>query len=79
MSTNTNSCPRSVDGFVHQLRNVRHSCQRARDLLGYQPPVSFRGSMDVFCDWYRRTHGFESSDWSLLRELYPPRSVVANS
>lgn len=64
---------------AHQLRKVRHSCQRAHDLLGYQPPVRFAQSMDVFCDWYRRTHGFGSSDWSLLRELYPPRNVFANS
>lgn len=64
---------------AHQLRDVRHSCQRARDVLGYEPPLRFRDSIDGFCDWYRATHGFGSNDWSLLRELYPPRCVVPSS
>lgn len=54
-----------------QLREVRYSCTRARDVLGYQPPVSFGQSMDAFCRWYTDVFGLNSEWWPLLKQLYP--------
>jgi hypothetical protein len=52
-----------------QLRGVRHSCQRAREVLGYRPLLTFEESMRVYRDWYRRMLGHGSPEWELVREL----------
>lgn len=55
----------------HQLRNLVPSTERARDLLGYAPPLSFAQSMAMFRAWYRQAHGYDDPAWALLRLLYP--------
>lgn len=54
----------------HQLRNVMHSIDRAREYLGYAPVIDFPTSMERYRSWYRNTHGYGGSMWPLLRELY---------
>lgn len=54
----------------HQLRGVRHSIDKARRILDYNPPYSFEASMRAFEAWYRTSHGFDTPAWSLWRELY---------
>jgi len=53
-----------------QLRDVRHSCARAREILGYEPAYTFAESMDIFAEWYRQMQGMDSPSWPLLRELH---------
>ena len=55
---------------AQQLREVRHSNDRAERLLGFKPPVSFRQSMADFRAWYRRMHGMDTAFWSISRHLY---------
>jgi nucleoside-diphosphate-sugar epimerase len=55
---------------AQQLREVRHSTQRAAKLLGYSPPISFERSMADFRDWYRAMHGIDGRYWALSRHLY---------
>ena len=52
-----------------QLRAVRHSCEAAKSVLGYQPALSFAESMDAFLLWYRVTHGSEGDSWPALVQL----------
>jgi len=53
-----------------QLREGRHSIEKARRELGYSPAVSYAKSMDNFKTWYRRLHGLDGEFEKLLRELY---------
>ena len=68
----TGSCPSwSAQLVTHQLRKVRHSCDRCKSQLGYMPPLTFDGSMTDFRRWYEVLCGSGSKSWPLLRELYP--------
>ncbi len=60
----------SIPLIRQQLREVRYSCTRARDILGYKPPIAFDQSMDAFCRWYREAFGLNSEWWPLLKQLY---------
>lgn len=55
---------------AQQLRNVRHQILRAREVLDYEPPVSFAQSMADFRAWYRAFHGQDSSYWPIASYLY---------
>lgn len=55
---------------AQQLRDVRPSCARARDEMGYSPPVTGRQSIDAFVNWYRMSHGLETEFGDLLLHLY---------
>jgi nucleoside-diphosphate-sugar epimerase len=55
---------------AQQLRGVRHSSARARELLGYVPPHSFEESVSAFGRWYRWHHGFDGPFPDLVRELF---------
>jgi nucleoside-diphosphate-sugar epimerase len=52
-----------------QLRNVHHHIDRARELLGYKPVLSFQASMARFRTWYEVTHGYGEDFWPLARAL----------
>lgn len=52
-----------------QLRGVKHQCERARRVLGYEPPHSFARSLDAFRSWYAALHGFGDRYWALARQL----------
>ena len=52
-----------------QLRGVTHRIDRARDVLGYSPQLSFDESMSRFRQWYAATHGFGSAYWPLATLL----------
>lgn len=54
----------------HQLREGRHSIEKARAELGYIPEVSYQQSMQNFQTWYRRLHGLDGEFAELLRQLY---------
>ena len=53
----------------HQLRRVRHLNDKARETLGYEPPVSFDDSMSAFANWYEILYGFRGPSAALLAEL----------
>jgi len=55
---------------AQQLREVRHRNERAEQLLGFRPPVSFRQSMADFRMWYRKMHGMDTPFWRISRHLY---------
>lgn len=52
-----------------QLRGVRHSCARAKAMLGYVPQYTFADSMRAFSAWYRDANGMATPWWPLLRLL----------
>lgn len=52
-----------------QLRGVWHRIDRAREVLGYEPPLSFAESMARFRLWYGAMHGFGEEYWPLVRTL----------
>jgi nucleoside-diphosphate-sugar epimerase len=52
-----------------QLRGVRHSCELAKQRLGYTPLYTVAQSMRAFQNWYRASHGMDTSVWPLLRQL----------
>jgi nucleoside-diphosphate-sugar epimerase len=54
-----------------QVRRVRHSTDRAHEVLGYKPVLSTAESLSQFCTWCREFHGYGGEYWPLLRELYP--------
>lgn len=54
---------------VMQLRGVTHRIDRAREVLGYRPPLSFHDSMARFCLWYAAMHGFGAGYWPLAKLL----------
>jgi nucleoside-diphosphate-sugar epimerase len=54
----------------HQLRDVRHSIDKARRELGYRPRYSYRESMDAFMLWYRQMHALDSQYVQLYQQLY---------
>jgi nucleoside-diphosphate-sugar epimerase len=54
---------------AQQLRGVKHSCAKAKKIMGYQPVVSFADSMEAFRRWYQTTHHMNSAYWDLLKRL----------
>jgi nucleoside-diphosphate-sugar epimerase len=70
-SAGVSSAAPSLSRLVgHQLRGVRHRCDRARQELGYRPEITFAESMASFCRWYEAYCGFGGDEWRLLSELY---------
>lgn len=55
---------------AQQLREVLHSPERARQLLGFEPPIGWRQSMVDFREWYRSAFGLGGDSWELARHLY---------
>ncbi len=55
-----------------QLRNAYYSCDRGREILGYEPVVSFTESSDAFRRWYQAHSGFGTDNWNLVSDLYSP-------
>jgi nucleoside-diphosphate-sugar epimerase len=53
-----------------QLRDVQHSCELAKQQLGYKPVYSVAESMEAFRKWYRAHHGMDGPAWPLLRQLH---------
>ena len=54
---------------LQQLRGIRHSCSRAKTLLGYRPLYSGAESNRAFSRWYRDQHGMDTAMWPLLQQL----------
>jgi nucleoside-diphosphate-sugar epimerase len=52
-----------------QLRDVRHSCERARNILKYRPVFSTAQSLDAFGRWYRQMYGLDEPCRELLSYL----------
>lgn len=52
-----------------QLRNVRHSTERAKAELGYLPEVDFDDSMKSFESWFSSVHQFGTPYWELARRI----------
>ncbi|MHC4134106.1 MAG: NAD-dependent epimerase/dehydratase family protein [Planctomycetota bacterium] len=61
--------PVDVRMIETQLREVRHKCIKAREVLKYDPPHSFAESMRIFGAWYRACQGMDLEAWPLIREL----------
>lgn len=55
---------------AQQLREVRHLNERAEQMLGFKPPVSFKQSMADFRAWHRKMHGMDTPFWPISRHLY---------
>lgn len=55
-----------------QLRGVKHSCARAREVLGYEPLHTFAESMRIYRAWYGRMLGHGTPEWDLVKELKAP-------
>lgn len=55
--------------LLHQLRGVRHRIEKARRVLGYQPPYDFDASMGAFAAWYETIQGYNQDGWPLYEEL----------
>lgn len=55
---------------AHQLRGVRHRCDRARQELGYRPELTFAQSTAEFRRWYEAYCGFGADEWPLLWQLH---------
>ncbi len=53
-----------------QLRGVVHSCELAKQRIGYKPVFSVDESMEAFRNWYRLEHGMNTPAWPLLEQLY---------
>ena len=64
-----NAKPKLSPLALQQLRGVRHSCSRAKTMLGYQPLYSGAESTRAFGRWYRHQHGMDTAMWPLLRQL----------
>ncbi|MBL8379248.1 MAG: NAD(P)-dependent oxidoreductase [Burkholderiales bacterium] len=54
---------------AQQLRGVRHSNARARELLSYQPPHSFSQGIGAYAAWYRAHHGLDTGFADLISKL----------
>ena len=52
-----------------QLRGIRHRLDRARDVLGYRPPLSFQESMRRYRDWHSQMYGFDQPFRPLARAI----------
>jgi nucleoside-diphosphate-sugar epimerase len=61
--------PLAVGLCAQQLRGVRHSCAAAKEVLGYEPEVSFADSMHAFERWYRSHLGMNTAEWPLLQYI----------
>jgi len=61
--------PIDVRMLETQLREVRHKCTKAREVLKYNPPYSFAESMGIFASWHRACQGMNTDSWPLIREL----------
>jgi len=53
-----------------QLRDVRHSCDRAKAELGYAPEISQSRSFQSFGDWFKYSNGRLSEWWPLLKQMH---------
>jgi nucleoside-diphosphate-sugar epimerase len=53
-----------------QLRGVCHRIDRAQEVLGYRPVLSFGESMTRFGLWYQTMYGLGEDYWPLARTLY---------
>ncbi|HUE87973.1 MAG TPA: NAD(P)-dependent oxidoreductase [Vicinamibacterales bacterium] len=63
--------PRVSERLIRQqLRNIRYSQTRARDVLGYEPLITPEQSMNAFRAWYSELHGWQDAAWPLSRHLY---------
>jgi nucleoside-diphosphate-sugar epimerase len=62
--------PYNRDLLTQQLRDVRHSPEKARRLLGYHPRVDFHTSMSRYREWCGRHVGQGTEWWPLARLLY---------
>ncbi|MBV8380372.1 MAG: NAD-dependent epimerase/dehydratase family protein [Paucibacter sp.] len=54
---------------AQQLRGVAHSCERARQELGYVPPYSLQQSIAAYGRWYRSHHGVDTPFADLIAML----------
>jgi len=63
-------------GIRHQLRGVRHSTEKARQTLGYEPEISFLDSMRAFRKWYRAAHGLNGGCAHLIAMLDQQKRTV---
>jgi nucleoside-diphosphate-sugar epimerase len=52
-----------------QLRGVWHRIDRAREVLGYEPPVRFAEGLARYRAWYQTMHGFGAPYWPLVKVL----------
>ena len=52
-----------------QMRGVWHRIDRARAVIGYEPPLSFAASMERFRVWYATMNGFGQPYWRLAKLL----------
>lgn len=55
---------------AQQLRDVVHSCARAKERLGYRPLHTFNQSMRAFAAWLTATRGMDEWDWVLRKRLF---------
>lgn len=53
-----------------QCRGVRHSNARAKQEIGYAPPLSAAESMSLFARWYRTAYGVGAPEWELAEALF---------
>jgi nucleoside-diphosphate-sugar epimerase len=70
VKTNRSAQRVSERQVLQQLRNIRYSQARARQVIGYQPVVSPEASMDAFRSWYAQMFGWNESSWRLTCHLY---------
>ena len=57
--------PYSSRYMPQQLLGVCHRIDRARDVLGYEPKISFAKSMERYRVWYEVMYGFGKPYWPL--------------
>jgi nucleoside-diphosphate-sugar epimerase len=62
--------PIDVALSLQQLRGVAHSCERAKNELGYRPRYRFAASMSAFRRWYTQHHGLDGGYKDLIIELH---------
>ena len=61
--------PYSSRYMAVQLRGLWHDISRAREALGYVPPLDFAQSMSRYRDWYKLMYGFGQAYWPLARTI----------
>jgi nucleoside-diphosphate-sugar epimerase len=69
--TVSRSLPINMRLCGQQLRDVRHSCGRAKSELGYAPEIDHSRSLRSFGDWFNYSSGRLSEWWPLLKQMYP--------
>ena len=55
--------------IMRQIRQTRHSCKSAKELIGYSPVVTGYESLEQFCNWYEEKFGFQGPAGPLGRIL----------